>query len=108
MTNPKFQVFKSKSGKFYFRLRAGNGQKILGSEGYNSVAGCKSGIKSVGANGRNKKQYKILKSKSGKVYFNLLAGNKEIIGTSQMYASRDTLRKGLKSVMKNCKSKVQL
>ncbi len=108
MTNPKFQVYKGKSGKLYFRLRAGNGQKILGSEGYNTMPSCKNGIKSVGANGRNKKQYDIRKSKSGKFYFNLLAGNKGVIGTSQMYASRDTLRKGMKSVMKNCKSKVEL
>jgi uncharacterized protein len=108
MTNPKFQIFKSKSGKLYFRLRAGNGQKILGSEGYNSMASCKNGIRSVGSNGRNKMRYEISKAKNGKFYFNLLAGNKEIIGTSQMYASRRTMRNGIKSVMKNCRSKVEV
>ncbi|MGA8263927.1 MAG: YegP family protein [Ignavibacteriaceae bacterium] len=70
-------------------------------------ASCKNGIKSVGNNGKNKNNYVISKAKNGKVHFNLIAGNKEIIGTSQMYASRDTLRSGIKSVMKNCKSKVE-
>ena len=30
-----------------------------------------------------------------------MAGNKEVIGTSQMYKTRDTLRKGRDSVIKN-------
>lgn len=48
--NPKFEIFAGKDGKFYFRLRAANGQNIGSSEGYNDVAGCKNGIKSVRKN----------------------------------------------------------
>ena len=48
--NPKFEIFGGKDGKFYFRLRAANGQNIGSSEGYNSLASCKNGIKSVKKN----------------------------------------------------------
>ena len=48
--NPKFEIFGGKDGKFYFRLLAANGQNIGSSEGYNSLASCKNGIKSVKKN----------------------------------------------------------
>ncbi len=48
--NPKFEIFGGKDGKYYFRLRAANGQNIGSSEGYNDLSGCKSGIKSVKKN----------------------------------------------------------
>lgn len=48
--NPKFEIFKDKAGEFRFRLKAGNGEPILASEGYVSKAGCKNGIDSVRRN----------------------------------------------------------
>lgn len=48
-----------------------------------------------------------MKSKSGKVYFNLVAGNNEVIGTSQMYKTRDTLRTGRDSVVRNAKAPIE-
>ncbi len=43
----KFEYYKDKAGEFRFRLKAANGQNILGSEGYSAKAGCSNGIKSV-------------------------------------------------------------
>ena len=43
----KFEVYKDKAGEFRFRLKAANGQNILGSEGYKAKSGCQSGIESV-------------------------------------------------------------
>lgn len=43
----KFEVFKDKSGKFRFRLKAGNGQIIATSEAYESKDSCMKGIDSV-------------------------------------------------------------
>ena len=47
MPNNKFQTYKDKSGKYRFRLLAGNTQVILHSEGYDSKVACKNGIDSV-------------------------------------------------------------
>lgn len=107
MGAPKYQIYKDKSGKFRFRLLAGNNQVILTSEGYSSKVGCINGINSVKKNGTMKDKFVVNTAKNGKVYFNLIAGNKEVIGSSQMYASRETLRKGRNSVIRNAKSPVE-
>ena len=39
--------------------------------------------------------------KNGEFQFNLKASNGQVIGASQMYASEDTLKKGIASVAKN-------
>lgn len=49
-SNPKFEVYADKKGEIRFRLKAGNGQTVLVSEGYASKSGCKNGIESVRKN----------------------------------------------------------
>ena len=96
----KFEIFKSeKNGKFYFNLKAGNGQVILSSQGYANKAGAKNGISSVQTNGNNIDNYEKKVAKNGKHHFNLLSSNKKIIGSSQMYASKDSMNKGIKAVI---------
>ena len=96
----KFEIFKSeKNGKFYFNLKAGNGQVILSSQGYANKTGAKNGIASVQKNGNNVANYEIKVAKNGKHHFNLLSANKKIIGSSQMYASKDSMNKGIKAVI---------
>ena len=48
--NPKFEIYTDKDGELRFRLKAGNGEIILASEGYSSMSGCKNGIESVRKN----------------------------------------------------------
>ncbi len=107
MPNSKYQIYKDKAGKFRFRLLAANSQPILKSQAYKTKVACKNGINSVRRNAVNKAKFSVTQSKSKKYYFNLVSGNKEVVGTSQPYASRDTLRKGIASVMRNAKSPVE-
>jgi uncharacterized protein YegP (UPF0339 family) len=46
-------------------------------------------------------RFKRLVSKSGQPYFNLIAGNGEIIGTSEMYSSTTARETGIASVKNN-------
>ncbi|HON89728.1 MAG TPA: YegP family protein [Spirochaetia bacterium] len=46
----KFEYFKDTSGKYRFRLKAGNGEIIAVSEAYNSLDTCLNGIESVKKN----------------------------------------------------------
>lgn len=46
-------------------------------------------------------KFHIKKAKNGKYYFNLLAANGEVVLTSQMYASKQTAKKGIASVQTN-------
>ena len=108
MSYPKYEIYNDKSGKFRFRLFATNAKNILHSEGYNTRGACLNGIASVRRNAEKKERFVITKAKSSKkVYFNLVAGNKEVIGTSQMYANRKSLYKGRYSVIRNAKSSVE-
>lgn len=50
MSEPVFEWYKGKAGKFRFRLKAANGEVIAVSEGYTSKEGCVNGIESVKKN----------------------------------------------------------
>jgi hypothetical protein len=95
MKNPKFQIFNGSNGQFYFRLRAGNGEPILASEGYTSKSGAKNGIESVKNNSRNDARFNRKVAKNGQFFFNLEAGNNEIIGKSEMYKSKRSRDHGI-------------
>ncbi|MEC3906671.1 YegP family protein [Tamlana sp. 2201CG12-4] len=97
----KFEIYKDKREEFRFRLKAGNGQTILASEGYAAKSGCNNGIESVRKNSGDDSRYERLESKGGSPYFNLKAGNNQVIGTSEMYSSTSAMENGIASVKTN-------
>lgn len=50
LTNPKFELYLDRAGKYRFRLKARNGEIIAVSEGYTAKASCENGIDSVRKN----------------------------------------------------------
>lgn len=97
----KFVITTRKNGEFQFDLKAGNGQTILTSEGYTTKAACVNGIESVQKNSQDDARFDRKEAKNGKPYFNLKAGNGQIIGTSEMYESVAARENGIQSVAKN-------
>jgi hypothetical protein len=97
----KFEVYVDKAGEHRFRLKAGNGEIILTSEGYNQKEGCANGIASVRKNAGNKDQFEKITTDSGKYRFNLKAANHQVIGTSQSYESESGRDNGIDSVGRN-------
>ena len=97
----KFEIKKRKNGDFMFNLKAGNGEVILTSQGYASKDGCKNGIESVMKNGVEDSNFERKEASNGQPYFNLKAGNGQIIGTSEMYSGKSACENGIASVMKN-------
>lgn len=93
----KFELKKSKNDKFYFSLLAGNGQNILQSEMYESKASAQNGIESVKKNAADASRFEKLTSSKGEPYFVLKAGNHQVIGNSQMYASEKSRDGGIDS-----------
>ncbi|MDH3533307.1 MAG: YegP family protein [Gammaproteobacteria bacterium] len=96
----KFECYKDKAGDFRFRLKAGNGETILSSEGYKSKASCKNGIASVQKNCSDAKCFEKKTTSTGKFRFNLKATNGQVIGTSQNYTTEAACDNGMKSVAK--------
>lgn len=97
----KFVITTRKNGEYQFSLKAGNGQEILGSEGYTTKAACLNGAESVKKNSQDDARFDRLESKNGKFYFTLKAGNGQIIGTSEMYETAASRDNGIESVKKN-------
>jgi len=94
----KFEVYKDKAGEHRFRLKAGNGEIILTSQGYNEKAGCANGIESVKKNAANAERFEKTTTDSGKFRFNMKAGNNQVIGTSQNYSTESGRDNGIESV----------
>jgi uncharacterized protein YegP (UPF0339 family) len=97
----KFVISKRTNDEFQFNLKADNGQVILTSQGYTTKASCENGIESVRTNSVADENFDRNKSSNNKDYFNLKAGNNQIIGTSEMYESTTGMETGIASVMKN-------
>jgi hypothetical protein len=97
----KFECYKDKAGEYRFRLKAGNGETILSSEGYSSKSGCDNGIESVRKNCVNPDRFEKKETAGGKFRFNLKASNGQVIGTSQNYSSESGCSNGMKSVAKS-------
>jgi len=96
----KFEVYCDKAGEHRFRLKAGNGQIILASEGYSSRDGCDNGIESVKENAQDDGRFERKETPSG-FRFNLKAGNGQVIGTSETYTTEAARENGVESVMNN-------
>ncbi len=97
----KFVIKTQKDGQFYFNLLAGNGQSILKSEAYTTKPACLNGINSVKTNASNDDRFERKESTNGKPYFNLKAGNGQVIGTSELYESVAARENGISSVKNN-------
>jgi uncharacterized protein len=97
----KYEIYKDNAGEFRFRLKAGNGQIILASEGYKAKASAVNGIDSVRKNAPTDSLYERSESAAGKFRFNLKSTNGQVIGTSQLYESAASRENGVESVKNN-------
>jgi uncharacterized protein YegP (UPF0339 family) len=95
----RFESFSGEDQLVYFSLFAGNGQIVMQSQGYQSIAGAKKGVKSVRANGLDAHRYEVLQARDGQWYFHLKAGNNEIIARSEMYASKQSAERGRDAII---------
>lgn len=96
-----YELSKSSDGQFRFVLKAGNAETILTSELYTSRAAAENGIASVQANSALDERYERKTAANGKPFFNLKAGNHQVIGSSQMYSSEAARDNGIASVKAN-------
>ncbi len=99
-----------------FDLKAGNGQTILTSEVYTTMAACRKGIESVAKNApiagvENQTEegyatlthpkFEMYQDKAGEYRFRLKARNGEIIAVSEGYTAKAGCINGIESVQKN-------
>ncbi len=97
----KFELYTDKAGEYRFRLKAGNAQTILASEGYKQKPSAENGIESVRKNAPDDARFVRSETAAGKYRFNLTATNGQVIGTSESYESAAGRDNGIESVKKN-------
>lgn len=95
----RFEIFAGEDGQSYFQLIAKNGERLLRSQGYASRSGAKSGIASVTKNGKLEARFELLVADNGEHYFNLRAGNGQVIATSELYTSEASAERGVDAVI---------
>ncbi len=94
----RFEIFTGRDGRSYFHLLAGNGEKVLASQGYATARGAEQGVASVRQTGADAAAYQQLTARDGQRYFNLVAGNGQVIATSELYASQAGADRGVATV----------
>jgi len=87
-TGARFELQTGVDGRFYFNLHAKNGEIVLSSQGYTDEAAALNATFSVAESGLDAARYDVRPSADGGYYFNLLAPNGQVIGTSEVYTSR--------------------
>ena len=97
----KFELKTAANGKFFFNLKAGNGEIILSSQMYSAKPSAKKGIASVKKNAADEKRFEVKEAANGEIFFVLKAANTQVIGKSETYPTKQALQKGIASVMKN-------
>ncbi|MEZ4366208.1 MAG: YegP family protein [Kofleriaceae bacterium] len=90
-----FEVFTGADGRYYFHLVAGNGRIVLQSQAYTTRSAAKRGAESVAINGVDPANYRLLEAQDGEWYVNLVAGNNEIIATTETYARRYNAKRAI-------------
>lgn len=113
--NGKFDIRKSKDGRFYFNLYASNKQVIAYSQMYASITSAMNGIKSVIAhapkatiedttlktpNPQTFPKWEIYIDKAGEYRFRLYASNGSCICHSHGYASKGSCKGGMESIQR--------
>jgi len=107
-TKAGFETFRGEDGQYYFRLRAGNGEIVLQSEGYKAKQSALDGIASVRENGVTSSQYQLAEAADGLYYWHLVAKNGEPIGRSETYSTKTNANRGVTDIVTLMKSDPKL
>lgn len=97
----RFEIFIGRDEKHYFRYVGEADLQILRSEGYEARQGAVAGIDSVKKNSDRDEAYQLEKTQDDRYYFNLVAGNHQIIATSVLFTSTRDRRQAIDDVKKH-------
>lgn len=98
MRKPKFEIFEGKDTKFYFRLKAANGEPILSGRAYDSKPGAIHGIATVMTEAVEESRFVRKVSANQKYFFQLRSKSGRLIGWSELYQSRQGRDNGIRAV----------
>ena len=92
------ELFEDSQGEFRFNIVASNHEVVLSSEGYDARVGAASGVLAVLEYGSDLSSFAIHPALGGGFYFNLMANNGEVVGTSEIYSTKGNAKAGAGAV----------
>ncbi|RIW11888.1 DUF1508 domain-containing protein [Algoriphagus lacus] len=95
-----YVVTNTSNGQYRWVLISVNGEKLITSEAYVSKQSCLAGIASSKLSVADS-NFRKLNSTRNEPYFNQIANNNQVLGTSEMYSSSFSRDMGIESVKKN-------
>jgi uncharacterized protein YegP (UPF0339 family) len=106
----RYDLKQAADGQYYFLLKAGNGHTIGMSEMYSTASNARRGIETVSANvgafldyqaTRTGERFDVFQGNDGRYYWNLHAGNGEIVLSGQGYSTEAAAYNGAFAVADN-------
>ncbi|MBX3260936.1 MAG: DUF1508 domain-containing protein [Labilithrix sp.] len=102
----RFELYTGEDKLTYFRLRAANGESLLGSQGYTAKASAKKGIASVQTNGSDVSRFDVFEAFDGGWVVNLVAANGEVVAQSEAYSSKSNANRAVKRIAEILESRL--
>lgn len=96
----KYQIKRTSNNQFRWILLASNGENLLTSESYTTKQSCLDGVASSKGCVADK-NFDKKTSTAGQPYFNQIANNYQVLGTSEMYSSTTARDAGIESIKRN-------
>lgn len=93
------EMFLDGANQWRFRIRDKRGQIVLRSEGYSSVEAAQNGVEAVADNILLPKRYKMEQTNDGRYFFNIIAGNNEVIASSRHYDTPQERQVGIDELL---------
>lgn len=97
-TGARVQVEQGATEQFRFNVFAQNGEIVLSSESYTTAAAAWNGAYAVQDAASSSANFALKAAADGRYYFTLTALNGQVVGTSQMYATKEAATNGIASV----------
>ncbi|RON75820.1 hypothetical protein BK675_10910 [Pseudomonas fluorescens] len=97
----RFEIRWATSDGRYFHLKAPNGEIILFSETYKTLAGCENGIGSCREHAPYDRFYGRFVTKGEQFSFHVRAANNRIVGQSELYDSAHAREAGIAAVKRH-------
>ncbi|MXR37132.1 YegP family protein [Craterilacuibacter sinensis] len=95
----KFEVSKSKNGKYLFNLKAGNGQIILTSQLFDSLHHAIEAAQYLQSEPKLDARIRRKISTVGDPYFSVLGRGDKVLARSEMYSSSSAMERGIDSLL---------
>jgi uncharacterized protein YegP (UPF0339 family) len=102
----RFLTFRGNDSRYYFHVRASNGEIVLQSQGYSGSSGMANAIASVRENAKIASRFELVEGADGEYFFRLNAANGETIAYGEGYSTKGNAQRAIDGLVTLFKSEL--